>query len=302
MNLLAFLLIVGSALFHATWNLLAKRGRLTVAYYAVMELTTTLCWSHVLLWSPVRLSKMPPRLYLFVLCSTLCDGVVYVFGLSRSYRYMEMATAYPLMRSLPILLTAFVTTVGGLGTALGPWTLVGFLLVFCGALLMPLMRFSDFNPKNYLSWSMGFVLLTALGTTGYTIFDSFAVKEMSNASPGVSKVMISLTYASLRSAVQVGLLWAQTLSLQSERTRLAQIVSQRDWTAPLAGVCCSLTYVLVLGAMTQVTNVSYVQAFRQLGLPFGMLAGVLVLKEKAPLVKWVGVSLIVIGLAVSVLF
>ena len=62
MNILAFVLIVGSALFHATWNLLAKRGRLTVAYYAVMELTTTLCWSHVLLWSPVRLSGMPPRM------------------------------------------------------------------------------------------------------------------------------------------------------------------------------------------------------------------------------------------------
>jgi len=302
MNTLAFLLIVGSALFHATWNLLAKRGHLTVGYYAIMELTTTLCWFHVLLWTPVQLSAMPPRMWLCVFMSTLCDGVLYIFGLSRTYRYMEMATAYPLMRSLPILLTTFITTICGLGTALKTWSIVGFLLVFCGALLMPLMRFSDFKPRSYLSWSMIFVLLTALGTTGYTIFDSQAVQEMTKAAQGTSKVIISMTYASLRSLLQVGVLWTQALCVQSERARLKQIICQRDWTAPLAGICSSLTYVLVLGAMTQVTNVSFVQAFRQLGLPFGMLAGVLVLKEKAPLVKWVGVSLIVIGLAVSVLF
>ena len=69
----------------------------------------------------------------------------------------------------------------------------------------------------------------------------------------------------------------------------------------VGGICASGTYVLVLIAMNYVTNVSYVQVCRQLGLPIGMAAGILVLKERSTPVKWVGVALILIGFAVAVL-
>ena len=68
-----------------------------------------------------------------------------------------------------------------------------------------------------------------------------------------------------------------------------------------AGICASMTYVLVLLAMNYVSNVSFVQVFRQLGLPLGMLGGMVVLKEKVPPIKWAGVALIVAGLALTVL-
>ena len=68
-----------------------------------------------------------------------------------------------------------------------------------------------------------------------------------------------------------------------------------------AGSCSSLTYILVLVAMHFVTNVSFIQAFRQIGLLFGLLEGVFVLKERCTAPKLLGTLLILAGLAVSVL-
>ena len=53
--------------------------------------------------------------------------------------------------------------------------------------------------------------------------------------------------------------------------------------------------------MNYVNNVSYVQAFRQLGLVIGMLEGILILKERCTLTRVVGIVLIVSGLVMSVL-
>ena len=64
----------------------------------------------------------------------------------------------------------------------------------------------------------------------------------------------------------------------------------------MAGVFISLAYGLVLLAMCHVTNVSFVQAFRQMSLPLGVLAGILFLKESCTAGKIAGTALIVGGL------
>ncbi|MGN0871583.1 MAG: hypothetical protein ACI4UV_10390, partial [Victivallales bacterium] len=64
----------------------------------------------------------------------------------------------------------------------------------------------------------------------------------------------------------------------------------------LAGFFAGLAYLLVLVAMGYVTNVSYIQAFRQLSLPVGLLLGILILKERATFQKIAGLALILAGL------
>ena len=59
-----------------------------------------------------------------------------------------------------------------------------------------------------------------------------------------------------------------------------------------------MAYALILIAMQYVTNVSYIQAFRQLSLPIGFLAGVLFLHEKSSATKIVGLTLILAGLVI----
>ena len=68
----------------------------------------------------------------------------------------------------------------------------------------------------------------------------------------------------------------------------------------IAGICSSSAYGLVLFAMGYVTNVSFLQAFRQISLPVGFLAGVIILHEKPYRTKIAGVAIIVAGLLVMI--
>ena len=76
--------------------------------------------------------------------------------------------------------------------------------------------------------------------------------------------------------------------------------NQRSWVL-LAGLFASFTYATVLLAMNYVSNVAYVQVFRQLGLIFGMTGGILILKEHCSAPKIFGVLLILSGLAMTVI-
>ena len=90
------------------------------------------------------------------------------------------------------------------------------------------------------------------------------------------------------------------LEMPSARRDAAELFSRGIGAAVLAGVFAGLTYLLVLLAMNYVKNVSYVQAFRQLGLVIGMLEGILILRERFTLTKIVGITLIVSGLVMTV--
>jgi drug/metabolite transporter (DMT)-like permease len=90
------------------------------------------------------------------------------------------------------------------------------------------------------------------------------------------------------------------LSRKAEREELKKLLG-RSWTPHICGICSSSAYILVLLAMPRVTNLSYVQAFRQMSLPLGVAAGVFILKEKCPAVRLAGVAAIVAGLIITAL-
>ena len=301
MTLTAFILIVLSAGLHASWNMVARKNRMTVPFYAVICTTAMLFWIHVQFWTPVTIWKMPGQFWL-MLYASVCSDVIYCLGLMQIYKRMEMATAYPVMRALPIILTALATFVLGWGKPLTALSCIGFLIVFSGALLMPLNSFSDFKLSNYLNLNMLFILVVACGTTGYTIFDSQAQQVLKGCIPDISAPIRSLTYYSTRGMALSSTLWIVCLPFKSTRH---DVLAFRDrkllLQGMLAGLFASFSYTLVLCAMNYVTNVSYVQVFRQLGLPIGMCLGVLILKERCTLNKVVGLILILAGLAVSVI-
>lgn len=300
MTFTAFLLIVTSAALHALWNIIAKKGRITLPFYAAICTGGLVVWFHVQFWTPIHIFSMPWRFWAFLSASVFSD-CVYCAGLILTYRSMDMVTAYPVMRSLPILLTVGFTALFRLGAPLTPLAVTGFVIVFIGALLMPLMKFSDFSPRRYLSKSMLFILTAALGTTGYTIFDSLAQGAMRGAANETSRTVLSLTYYSTRVIMLSSALWLLVLLIPSQRAIAKQYWKERNTGPVYASVAASLTYVLVLLAMNYVSNVSYVQVFRQLGLPIGMAAGYLILRERCTPVKIAGVTLILTGLTLSVL-
>jgi drug/metabolite transporter (DMT)-like permease len=303
MTWIAFFLIVTSAMLHASWNLLAKKYHMTLPFYAMICSTAMLMWCHVQFWTPVPVWHMPWQFWAGLAGSVISDALIYCGGLVMAYRYMDMSSAYPMMRSLPLLLTVAVTALFGMGKPLNVFGVTGMVMVFFGCMCMPLKKFSDFNWKAYLSKNMFFVIMCACGTTGYTVFDSFCQQVMGKAveTMEISKPILSVSYYSTRGIVLSSTLLTLSLAIPRQRKHFAEIWKECKWAPFAAGVFASLTYVLVLLSMNYVNNVSYVQVFRQLGLLVGLFAGIVILKEKGSLPKYIGVALIISGLIISVI-
>jgi len=300
MTLAAFLLIFASAGLHASWNLIAKKSHMNLAFYATIVLVDMLMGAWIWFCLPLKLSALTPSFYLAAAGSAVSESC-YCIGLIMAYRRMDMSAAYPMMRSLPLIFTALFTALLGVGEKLSWLTLLGMATVFAGCVIMPLYKFSDFRLSSYLDRKILFVLLAALGTTFYTICDSEALRVLTKCAPTLSKTAISCTYYEFRHVAVFLAIGTLTLALPFSRAEVVEL-GWRGWSAAaLAGVFAGLTYFLVLLAMNYVTNVSYVQAFRQLGLVIGMLEGIFILKERCTLTRVLGIVLIVSGLVMTVI-
>ena len=300
MTWLAFFLIIGSAGLHATWNLLAKKSVMTVSFYGAICMTSCLLWLHTQLWTPVKYSELPLLFWVYITGSVTSD-LIYCLGLVRAYRTMEMSAAYPMMRSLPLFFTALVTYIAGWGRTLTLPAITGMVIVFIGCLMMPLKKFSDFNWRYYLTPKMFFIIIVACGTTGYTIFDSQAQSVMRSVFSDISKPILSISYYSIRGVCLSSMLGFAILLIPGEKRNFAAFFKERNCTPLIAGLIASMCYVTVLMSMNYVTNVSYVQVFRQLGLVFALLGGIFILKEAGNIPKYIGVLLIIGGLIITVL-
>lgn len=300
MTFTAFLLIISSAALHASWNLLAKKSKATLPFYATVSTVATLIWVHCQFWTPIKLSELPPLFWLMA-CGSVAGDTLYALGLVRCYRSMEMSSAYPMMRSLPLLFIFVITSVLGLGKSPTAVAAAGMGIVFIGCMMIPLAKFSDFKVSRYFDKNMIYLLIVACGTTGYTIFDSQSQQVIRAALPEISKPIVSMTYYSTRGLMLAAVLWIIILSSRTERENAKALVAGREWNAVLGGIAASGTYILVLIAMNYVTNVSYVQVFRQIGLLIGVAAGIIILKEKCTLPKIAGVLLIITGLILTVI-
>ena len=300
MTLTAFLLIFCSAGLHASWNLIAKKSHMNLAFYATIVAVDMLMGVWIWFRLPLALSDLTAEFCLITAGSALGE-TCYCIGLIMAYRRMDMSAAYPMMRSLPLIFTALFTALLGIGDQLSVLALIGMATVFAGCVVMPLNKFSDFRLANYLDRKIAFVLMAALGTTAYTIFDSEAQKVMGDCAPYLSETMLSCTYYEFRHIAVMIPVGTLALALPSARRDAKALFKNGIGAAVLAGVFAGLTYLLVLLAMNHVDNVSYVQAFRQLGLVIGMLEGFFILKERCTLTRIVGILLIVSGLVLTVI-
>ena len=138
--------------------------------------------------------------------------------------------------------------------------------------------------------------MIGIGTTGYTIFDSMNMAILQQV-PGRSALFKSIFYTFM---VQLGIsvfMLPLVIGKKSERLALRNI--WKSYSPYAAGVFSASAYILVLLAMKFVTNVSFVQAFRQMSLPIGILAGIFILKESCSAPKLIGILLVISGLIIT---
>lgn len=294
MTWIAFVLILCSVLLHAVWHFISKSRCPTYGFFLVFSFSLMLTMLPLLLLSGIDIGNLPLRLRLCILGGA-GFGTLGSIGLSYAYRYSDISLAYPVARALPVLLTAAVTAVFGIGSRQGGVVLAGMGIIFAGCLLMSFAASGKMTLSTYRNKGMYGILLAAAGTTLYTIFDSCGVRAMNALAPDVNRLLSAGTYSCLREMTAFPMLALAAFLHPGERQKFTRQI----WGTPhayLAGFFAALAYVLILTAMGFVSNVSYVQAFRQLSLPIGMLLGVVFLKEKATRQKIAALLLIMTGL------
>ena len=294
MSFVAFILIFISIFMHVAWNMISKSVKPSLAFYGLMSTTGALIWLPFFIVSDWNWSALPYRLFFMILASIAAE-VFYVGGLARGYAIGEVSLIYPLVRALPVLMVAALTGLTGIGTPLTRVEWLGMAVVSIGCLTMPLQTFREFSFRRYTGRVYQYILIGAIGISIYTIMDGGAL-EILRKQPGITwRTTDVLAYLFI---IEFGLATG-TLFLvlcdKREHRCLRELVRKIHYPI-MAGFCSSGAYALILVAMGYVSNVAYIQAFRQLSLPLGFLAGVLILKEAFSAPKVAGMLLILAGL------
>lgn len=299
MTLTAFFLILASALLHASWNLLSKARRPSAVFYFQASLTATLVWLPVLLFGGFDFAVLPWHFWLILGASGVAE-CCYFIGLANAYRGSDISLAYPMLRSLPVLLTGLLTAVFGLGRPPSASCWLGMGLISGGCLIMPLANFGQLRWRTYVNPMIVFILLGACGTTGYTIIDSIGSGIVRAATPEASRIFQSCVYLGMVEPLIALTLAGVVLASRVERREFRDHFLRSPYPV-IAGLCSTAAYWLVLLAMGFVDNVSYVQAFRQMSLPICVLAGSILLNERVSRPRLAGFLAVIVGLLLTVL-
>lgn len=298
MTLTAFFLILASVILHASWHFISKKSNPHAAFFVLVSFSCLCSTLPFALTSGIDLSHLPLSFFVMTVCGGV-SGVICDIGLSCAYRLADVSLAYPLARAVPVLLTALVTILLGLGERPDNIALAGMAVIMAGCIMIPMRSFADLHWRNYWNRALGGILVAAVGTTGYTIFDSEGLRLLLEHEE-VARWHGAAAYSCMREAVLFVVLCIYVLLRPQERAGINKALFCHPQPY-FAGVFAAAAYLLVLIATGFVTNVSFVQAFRQMSLPVGVFLGIIFLKEKCPPVRLTGLALIVGGLVITML-
>jgi len=279
---LALALVGGSAVLHATWNLLAKRARggaefvwlfatLTAALYAPLVIGYVLAVRPTFTWQHAALAAGSSLLH-----------VGYFISLQRGYRLADLSLVYPTARgSGPALATLLAVLL--LGERPGVQALAGTALVVFSVFVLA-------GGKGGAGSRAGlrYGLITGLFIGSYTVFDGFAVGHAA-AAP------ILYTYAG-----EVGRSLLLLPLVARRRPQLRAAWQGHRWEATGIAVLSPLAYVMVLIAMT-FTPVSLVAPTREVSILLGTLLGARLLAEGDVTRRMLGAVGMVVGVSLLAL-
>lgn len=295
MNLAAAVLVVISALIHAFWNYISKKRGATAAYFFLAVLSSGLLLSPILYFYRAMSGQLPAGFWVLVLLTGFFEALYYV-SLTSAYQTGDLSVAYPLLRAVPVVLVACISLAIHDGREPKGVGWVGILLVALGCLLLPLVSFRKIHLASYLTISTLFALLAGLGTTGYSMVDDRALRLLQNYPEELGRIGTALFYLEIQLISTLVYMGLYILLNRQERHRLGVSFPQQFGLAAQTGFLVSLTYGLVLVAMSLASSVSYVVAFRQLSIPIGAVLGMVFQAEPRYPPRIAGIGLVFVGL------
>ena len=267
MTTAALFLVLSSALFHATWNLLLKRsGHKAVFFWSFTAVSFVAFLVPAIVF--VAIDGLTWTGVLFGLGSAAIHGC-YGLALSRTYELGDLSSAYPVARGMGVTLIP-IAGVAILGEDVSVAAGAGIGLVIAGIYavqVQPRSLGDLLQPARALALpSSRVALLTGGIIATYSLWDKAALDHISpvilNQFNMIGYLIILLPLA-MRGPSLEGL--------------------RAEWQAHgkgivAAGVLAPLAYVMVLVALTT-SQVSYIGPAREVGIVLGAVLGVAFLRE-----------------------
>lgn len=266
------LLVLLSALMHASWNYLVKTSPDRLLDTVGLAVGSSLLAACLLPFVPLPAPESWPWLGL-----TLVVHVGYFLTLVETYRHTDLSLAYPLMRGMAPVLVALAAPLAG--EALSPGLLLGVALVGAGIVL----------PTGLGLWQgsltkagAGFALANASIIATYTLSDGIGVRLAGNA----ASYTLWLFFLNAWGILAFAWWWRGNIVLTQLRRR---------WAAALVGAALTMgSYGIVLWAMT-VAAIPAVAALRETSVIFAAVMGTWFLKERMGRWRIAGSLLVALG-------
>jgi len=282
MSGLALGVVLVAALFHASWNYLAKKSRKKMAFIWWFLLIASVGYLPMFLYFWPQLTVTPAGWACIAATGVL--HALYFWFMGGAYERGDLSLVYPLSRGsgplfVPIRAVAFLrerlSLAGGLG----------IVLVVAGIYFIHLNSFSVDSMLGPLRAMRGSASLWAL-CTGGTIAGYSLVDKV-----GVSLVYPPV-YIYLMFVISLLLLCPYVLVKEREALKIEWRVNRGPIL--IGGFLVLFTYLMILFAF-RLSKVSYVVAAREVSIVFSALFGIFWLKEGHARQKLAGAVLIALG-------
>jgi drug/metabolite transporter (DMT)-like permease len=273
MSSTVFLMILGAALVHASWNALVKAEGDRTALIKVMFLTQLACSVCLIPFVPFPARESWPYL-----CVSAILGMGYILFLNWAYRVGDLSHVYPLARGTAPLIVAIVSVVF-LGEQMSHLGEMAVVLIALGVASLAMTRgaagLREPRPVTLALIASGFV-------GAYTIADALGARTA--GSPHGYMVWVSLLY----SALVVG-------SFQMlRRGRATPVVGSSRRNGIISGLMSYGSSWVAIGAFT-VAPMALVSALRETSTVFAVIIGVVFLHERLSLTRLASIATTLIG-------
>jgi len=267
-------LVLLSALMHAGWNFLVKRGDDSQLDTALFAMGCSLIAAVLLPW----VTRPDPSCYPWLAVSLMVH-VAYFWTLAAAYQHADLSLAYPLMRGVAPVMVALFASLSG--ESMSVLQLLGVALI-AGGILAPAWAGKPWTHRKGLY----FALLNAAIIALYTVLDGIGVRKSGHAASYTLWLFLFNSWGILSI-----LIWRRSMTEVINQARIR-------WRLALVGAGLSMgSYGIVLWAMTQ-TAIPAVAALREVSVIFAALLGAWFLKESMGRWRIVGACMVGVGAAV----
>lgn len=285
MTTLALILVLLSAVAHATWNFLAKRAtnQEVFIWWVLISISVLLLpLAAILIW---RYPISYPGWW-FIFGTVVLHALYFVF-LGRSYTYADLSLAYPVARGTGAALLVPVIGALVLKEIITTLAIVGIISVVLGIFTVywwgQFQKFLHDPFRFFREAGARYALLTGLVIAVYSVWDKMGV---SYVNPFLYMYFLVLGSTLFLAPYICRIHGTKAIRIEIKRKTGSIIIS---------GFLMFIAYGLILFAL-QFSRVSYISPAREVGIVIGVLFGTLMLGEPFGKGRILGSCLIVFGL------